>query len=137
MAWQAVKSLNFDLLVLLCILLMFNISLLTFNENITELKSLTLITEIIQNFKQYSKAKNINIDLKVYFYSICVLGLNLFINLVKHLYAFWKWILSILKEIRVLCQSTWVKFRFKHFKALLSLALKYFYSTITALFLFI
>jgi hypothetical protein len=84
----------------------FNTSLSTFNKNITELKSLALITEIIQNFKQYSKAKDVNIDLKDYFYSIRVVGLNLFMSLAKHLYAFQKRILSILEEVRVLYQST-------------------------------
>ena len=87
-AWQTVKFLSFNLLVLLYILLVFNTSLLTFNKNIAKLKSLALITEIIQNFKQYIKAKDIDIDLKAYFYSIRVLRLNLFINLAKHLYAF-------------------------------------------------
>jgi hypothetical protein len=115
----------------------FNTSSPTFDENIAELKSLALITEIIQNFKQYSKAKNINIDLKAYFHNIRVLGLNLSISLAKCLYAFQKQILSILEEARVSRQSTRVKFRFKHFKALSSLALKHFYSTITVLFLFI
>jgi hypothetical protein len=91
----------------------------------------------MQNFKQYSKAKDIDIDLKAYFYSIYVFRLNLFINLAKHLCAFQKRILSMLKEVYILYQSTQVKFRFKHFKALLSLALKHFYSTITAPFLFI
>jgi hypothetical protein len=47
MAWQAVKSPSSDLPVLPCILLVFNISLLTFNKNIAKLKSLALITEII------------------------------------------------------------------------------------------
>ena len=87
-AWQAVKSLSFNLPVLPRILLVFNISLLTFNKNIAELKSLALITKIMQNFKQYSKAKDVNIDLKAYFYSIYILKLNLSISLVKRLYAF-------------------------------------------------
>jgi hypothetical protein len=137
MAWQAIKSLSFNLPIFPCILLVFNTSLLTFNENIAELKSLTLITEIMQNFKQYSKAKDVNINLKAYFYSICVFGLNLSISLVKCLYMFQKQILSILEEVRVLCQLSQIKFCFKHFKTLLSLALEYFYSTITVLFLFI
>ena len=47
MAWQAVESPSSDLPVLPCILLVFEISLLTFDENIAELKSLALITEII------------------------------------------------------------------------------------------
>ena len=88
MAWQVVKSPSSDLLVFPYILLVFNTSSLIFNENITESKSLALITEIIQNFKQYSKAKDININLKTHFHSIRVLGLNLSINLVKRLYAF-------------------------------------------------
>ena len=46
-AWQAIKSPSSDLPVLPRILLVFNISLLTFNENIAELKSLALITKII------------------------------------------------------------------------------------------
>ena len=85
---------------------MFNISLLTFNENITKLKYLALITEIMQNFKEYSKAKDVNIDLKAHFYSIRVLGLNLFISLAKRSCAFRKRILFILEEVRVLRQST-------------------------------
>jgi hypothetical protein len=88
------------------ILLIFDISSPTFNENITELKSLALITEIIQNFKQYSKAKDININLKAHFHSIRVLGLNLSINLVKRLYTFQKQILSISEEAHILHQST-------------------------------
>ena len=67
---------------------MFDTFLPTFNKNIAKLKSLALITETMQNFKQYSKAKDIDIDLKAYFYSIYVLGLNLFISLVKRLCAF-------------------------------------------------
>jgi hypothetical protein len=137
MAWQAVESPSSDLPVLPRILLVFNISLLTFDKNITELKSLALITEIMQNFKQYSKAKDVNIDLKAHFYSIRVLGLNSSISLAKRSCAFRKRILFILEEARVLRQSTRVKFRFKHFKALLSLALEHFCSTITALFLFV
>ena len=46
-AWQAVKSPSSDLPVLPYILLVFNISLLTFNKNIAKLKSLALITKII------------------------------------------------------------------------------------------
>ena len=46
-AWQTVKSLSFNLPILPYILLVFNISLSTFNENIAELKALALITEII------------------------------------------------------------------------------------------
>ena len=88
MAWQAVKSPSSDLPVLLCILLVFDTSLFTFDENIAELKALALITEIMQNFKQYSKAKDINIDLKAHFYSIYVFRLNLSISLVKRLCAF-------------------------------------------------
>jgi hypothetical protein len=84
----------------------FDTSLPTFNENIAELKSLALIIEIMQNFKQYSKAKDVNIDLKAHFHSIRVLGLNLFISLAKRLYAFQKRILSILEEARVSRQST-------------------------------
>ena len=76
-------------------------------------------------------------DLKAYFYSIHALRLNSSISLVKRSYAFRKRILFILEEARVLHQSTRVKFRFKHFKALSSLALEHFYSTITAPFLFI
>ena len=87
-AWQAVESPSSDLPVLPRILLVFDTSSPTFDENIAESRSLALITETMQNFKQYSKAKDINIDLKVYFHSIRVLGLNLFINLAKHLYAF-------------------------------------------------
>ena len=87
-AWQAVKSLSSNLPILPHILLVFNISLPTFNKNIAELKFLALITEIMQNFKQYSKAEDINIDLKAYFYSICVLKLNLSISLVKYLFTF-------------------------------------------------
>ena len=87
-AWQVVKSLSSNLSVLPYILLVFNTSLSTFNKNIAELKSLTLITKIMQNFKQYNKAEDINIDLKAYFYSICVLRLNLSISLVKRLYMF-------------------------------------------------
>ena len=44
---QAIKSLSSDLPILLRILLVFNISLLTFNKNIAKLKSLALITKII------------------------------------------------------------------------------------------
>ena len=87
-AWQAVKSPSSDLPVLPRILLVLNISLPTFNKNITKLKSLALITEIMQNFKQYSKAKDVNIDLKAYFYSICILRLNSSISLAKRLCAF-------------------------------------------------
>jgi hypothetical protein len=46
-AWQAVKSPSSNLPVLPYILLVFKISLLTFNKNITKLKSLALITKII------------------------------------------------------------------------------------------
>ena len=46
-AWQAIKSPSSDLSVLPYILLVFNISLLTFNKNIAKLKSLALITKII------------------------------------------------------------------------------------------
>ena len=88
MAWQAVKSPSSDLPVLPRILLVFNTSLLTFNENIAKLKSLALITKIMQNFKQYSKAEDINIDLKAHFHSIRVLGLNSSISLAKRLCAF-------------------------------------------------
>jgi len=42
----------------------------------------------MQNFKEYSKAKDVNIDLKAYFYSIRILRLNSSISLVKRLYAF-------------------------------------------------
>jgi len=87
-AWQAVESPSSNLPVLPYILLVFNTSSPTFNKNIAESKSLVLITKIMQNFKQYSKAKDVNIDLKAYFYSICVLKLNLSINLAKHSYAF-------------------------------------------------
>jgi len=87
-AWQAVKSPSSNLPVLPYILLVFNTSLLTFNKNIAKLKSLALITEIMQNFKQYSKTKDINIDLKAYFHSIYILRLNSSISLVKCLYAF-------------------------------------------------
>ena len=116
---------------------MFNTSSPTFNKNIAELRSLALITETMQNFKQYSKAEDVDIDLKAHFYNICVFRLNLSISLVKRSCAFQKRILSILKEVYISRQSTRVKFRFKHFKALSSLALKYFYFTITAPFLFI
>ena len=136
-AQQAVESPSSDLPVLPRILLVFNTSLPTFNENIAESKSLALITEIMQNFKQYSKAKDINIDLKAHFHSIHVLRLNSSISLAKHLYTFRKRILSMSEKARVLHQFTRVKFHFKHFKALSSLALKHFYSTITAPFLFI
>jgi len=90
MAWQAVKSPSSNLPVLPYILLVFNISLPTFNKNIAKLKSLVLITKIMQNFKQYSKAKDINIDLKAYFHSIHIFRLNSSISLVKHLYTFQK-----------------------------------------------
>jgi len=46
-AWQAIKSPSSDLPILPYILLVFNISLLTFNKNITKLKYLALITKII------------------------------------------------------------------------------------------
>ena len=46
-AWQAIKSPSSNLPILPYILLVFNISLLTFNENIAKLKFLALITEII------------------------------------------------------------------------------------------
>ena len=106
MAWQAIKSPSSDLPVLPCILLVFNTSLPTFNKNIAKSKSLALITEIMQNFKQYSKTKDVNIDLKAYFHSIRVLGLNSSISLAKRLCAFQKRILFILEEARVLHQST-------------------------------
>jgi hypothetical protein len=46
-AWQAIKSPSSNLPILPYILLVFNISLLTFNKNIAKLKSLALITKII------------------------------------------------------------------------------------------
>jgi hypothetical protein len=106
MAWQAIKSPSSDLPVLPRILLVFDTSLPTFDKNIAKSKYLALITEIIQNFKEYSKAEDVNIDLKAYFYSIRILGLNLSISLAKRLYAFRKRILFILEEARVLRQST-------------------------------
>jgi len=105
MAWQVVESPSSDLPVLPCILLVFDTSSSIFNKNIAESKSLALITEIMQNFKQYSKAEDINIDLKAYFYSICVFGLNLSMSLVKCLCMFWKRILFMLEETCILCQS--------------------------------
>ena len=104
-AWQAVESPSSDLLVLPYILLVFNTSLSIFNKNITELKSLALITKIMQNFKQYNKAKDVNIDLKAHFHSIYVFGLNLSISLANRLCVFQKQILSILEEAHVSRQS--------------------------------
>ena len=137
MAQQTIESPSSNLPIFPHILLVFDTSSPTFNKNIAESKSLALITEIMQNFKQYNKAEDINIDLKAYFHSICVFGLNLSISLAKRSCAFQKRILSMSEEARVSRQAMQVKFHFEHFKALSSLALEHFCSTITALFLFI
>ena len=137
MAWQAVESPSSDLPVLPRILLVFDTSSPTFDENIAESRSLPLITETMQNFKQYSKAEDVDIDLKAHFHSIRVLGLNSSMSLAKRSCAFRKRILSMSEEACVSRQSTRVKFRFEHFKALSSLALEHFCSTITAPFSFI